>query len=192
MLGAAMPRHQRKPKPRGYVRRSRAKPKTGWSLQQLAQLTSSNARTVRSYLQHGVLPRPAFRGSATRYQRPQLLGLLAILRLRRQEKLSLNAIRKRLTALAASELEAFATEALPAGAVRQALGLAPVPVQDAFAALPPQGAPPSSDADVLSLHMRRWGRIELALGLELHVRDDSSPEVLGLARRLRALCDAGR
>jgi hypothetical protein len=33
--------------------------------------------------------------------------------------------------------------------------------------------------------------VELALGLELHVRDDASPAVHDLARRIREICTPG-
>src|SRR5450432_1399245 len=73
-------RKKRRPKRRGYVRPSRAKPKTGWTLGELAGLGGIAARTIRAYLRQGVLPRPPFMGSATRYQRRQLVWLLAIRR----------------------------------------------------------------------------------------------------------------
>lgn len=37
-------------------------------------------------------------------------------------------------------------------------------------------------------HIVRWKRVELALGLELHVRDDASADVQELALRVRAMC----
>jgi hypothetical protein len=37
----------------------------------------------------------------------------------------------------------------------------------------------------LRFQLARWTHLELALGLELHVRDDASPQVLELARRIR-------
>src|SRR5687768_15865926 len=89
-------RRKRRPKRRGYVRPSRAAPKAGWSLRQLAQLGGIAPRTLRVYLQRGVLPRPPFRGSATRYERRQVLWLCAIRHLLGTERLTLAAIRTRL------------------------------------------------------------------------------------------------
>lgn len=186
-----MPRRKKRPKRRGYVRPSRAKPKTGWSLRELAQLCSIAPRTVRLYLQRGVLPRPPFMGSATRYQARHLVWLLAIRRLRTTERLGISAIRTRLQALSAPELETFATANLPGGHVADALGIRP-------ATLPAGPAPPpfslvtsAGSGGLPSPHVPRWARIELALGLELHVRDDASTRVLELARRLREVCAAG-
>jgi DNA-binding transcriptional MerR regulator len=171
-----MRRRRKRPKRRGYVRPSRAKPKTGWSLRELANLGGVAGRTIRLYLQRGLVPR-RFMGSATRYQAQHLLWLLATRRLRTTEKLPLSKIRNRLQALSASELEAFATENLAAGPVADALGIKP-------ASAPASPAPPA----LSSPQFPRWVRFELALGLELHVRDDASAPVAELARRLRELC----
>jgi len=135
-------------------------------------------RTVRFYLQQGAMPRPPFRGSATRYEPVHLLWLLAIWRLRASERLSIAAVRKRLEALAPPELEAFAVQGMPAGPLADALGIVQEQAPAAEAQLGLGGSGSLSQVP-------RWGRIELALGLELHVRDDASPGVLDLASRVR-------
>jgi DNA-binding transcriptional MerR regulator len=175
-------RRRKKPQRRGYVRPSRAKPKVGWSVHELAQLTGVTVRTIREYLKTGVLPRSPFKGAATRYQRPQLLCLLAIRRLRATRRMPLPEIRKRVRAYSPRELEAFATADLADGPLAAALGLA-VPSQQRQAA--------SRKRNTIDLPAR-WARIELALGLELHIRDDASPRVLALAAQLRELCEAGK
>jgi DNA-binding transcriptional MerR regulator len=125
-------------------------------------------------------------GSATRYQPRHLVWLLAIRRLLTTERLTIATIRTRLQALSAPELEAFATENLPAGPLAAALGIR--------SATPPAAPTPlvtnGATGGLSSPHAPRWARLELALGLELHVRDDASPQVLELARRLRAFCAA--
>jgi DNA-binding transcriptional MerR regulator len=176
---------RRKPKRRGYIRPSRAKPKVGWTARQLADLSGTALRTIRSYLQRGVLPRSPFRGPATRYDRRQLLWLLGIRRLRARERLELAEVRARLAALSPAELEAFATAQLAPGKLAEALGVRPATASAARAPLA-LGAPSSAHAAV-----PRWARVELALGLELHVRDDASPRVLALAQRLREVCAQG-
>ena len=180
-----MRRRRRKPKRRGYVRPSRAKPKTGWTLRQLATLSGVAVRTIRLYLQREVLPRPPFMGSATRYQARQLVHLIAIRRLRSAEKLTLATIRTRLQALSPDEIQAFATENLGAGPIADALGIKPPPgppprsVSGLATYIATVGVPPAS--------IRRWMHFELALGLELHVRDDASAKVFDLARRIQEL-----
>jgi DNA-binding transcriptional MerR regulator len=173
---------RRREKHRG-PRRSRAMPKEGWSLVALAQLANVHPRTIRHYLQVGVLPRPPFRGTATRYGRDHLLTVLAIRHLQSLEHLELGAIRRRLGALRPEELEALATEHLPPGAAATALGIQAPPVPSAPSDEPrlPFYAPGTA----------RWTHIELALGLELHVRHDASPAVMAMVDRVRELCAAG-
>lgn len=129
------------------------------------------------------MPRSAFRAAATRYDRSQLLWLLALRRLRETERLPLADVRSRLSALSPGELEALATQGLAPGPLADALGLR--------AGTPPDAAPPLlASGEALGAPLPRWSRIELALGLELHVRDDASPTTLELARRIHALCVA--
>jgi len=132
---------------------------------------------LRLYLERGVVPRPPFLGSATRYERRQLLSLTAARRLRTTERLELDQIRTRLNAMTAPELEAFAVADLPAGVLAQALGVAPTRLD------------PSTQRPAVNAHAdKRWTRLELAVGLELHVRDDITPRVRELAAKVWELC----
>lgn len=182
-----MVRRKKRPKRRGYVRRSRAAPKTGWSLRELAALTGISPRTVRLYLHSGVMPRPPFKGAATRYQRRQLLWLCAIRRLRTSENLELQAIRTRLNALTAPQLEAFVVQSLTPGKLAAALGVQPAPAVGARSAPPPALATGAGWIEATP----RWRRLELALGLELHLREDASPQVIALAERVAAATRGG-
>jgi len=179
------------------VRPSRAKPKQGWSLRQLAALTGTTERGLKHYLEVGVLPRPPFRGPATRYQRLHLLWILGAQRLQSTESLSLAEIGKRLGAMPPAELEAFVLSSVPPGPAAHALGLVPAPAAPVAVAAPvspapaaeAHGAPPAlAPAPALAPGTPRWVRIELALGLELNVREDASPRVLELAERIRGFC----
>jgi hypothetical protein len=119
-------------------------------------------------------------GSATRYERRHLVWLLAIRRLRTTEKSTLAAIRTRLQALSEPELEALAAEGPLSRAVAGALGVeAP-----SNSSKEPHGVT-TLGPDGLGQQVPRWARIELALGLELHVRDDISPATYDLVRRIR-------
>jgi len=177
-LMVGLRRRTRRRKRRSAPRKSRAKPKSGWSLAQLASLSGTTPRNIRAYLQRQIIPRSPFRGSATRYDRRQLLWLLAIRRLRATEQLELTEIRKRLQSLSPADLEALATQGIASGALADALGLRPAP--------PPAEVPPPAQA--LLAQLPSWRRLELALGLELQIRDDASPQTLDLFRRIRALC----
>jgi DNA-binding transcriptional MerR regulator len=173
------------------VRPSRAKPKTGWTLAELAQLSGVTTRAIRVYLDRNLVPRPRFKGPATRYDRTQLLWLLAIRRLRVSERLGLQAIATRLRALSASDLEALAVAGLAPGAdanaALSALGMVPAGAPSASIAI---AATSVANGETSGTRWPKWARIELALGLELHLRDDASPRVLELARQLRELCAA--
>jgi DNA-binding transcriptional MerR regulator len=167
-------RHRAK---RSGIPRSRAKPQ-GWSLAECARLAGVQPRTLRHYLEIGVLPRPPFRGTATRYGREHLFVVLAVRRLQSTENLALDVIRRRLDALGPAGLEAFATEHLTPGPAATALGIQ-------FAQSPAPFEPKSS---VDATGAAGWLHIELAVGLELHVRHDASPTVTALAERVREMC----
>ncbi|HEX4335819.1 MAG TPA: hypothetical protein VH062_07885 [Polyangiaceae bacterium] len=120
-------------------------------------------------------------------QKQHALILLAIRRLRTTERLTLAAIRARLGQLREDELTAFATAGLAPGALADALGVKVV------TALPGPfvGSPFIEGSDPGVMRLPRWTRTELALGLELHVRDDASATVMGLVARIREMAGAG-
>jgi hypothetical protein len=172
---------KRKPKRRGYVRLSRAKSKAGWSLPQLGALVGLAPRSLRLYLRSRVLPPAGFKGSATRYQRPHLVRLVAARRLIATEKLSLAEIAKRFAKLSPTELEALAVEGLAPGPLATALAIQAAPTAPVKSSVTPAGL----DGALVGAGAPKWTRIELALGLELHCRDDASPQTLELLRRVR-------
>jgi len=170
----------KKPKRRGYVRPSRAKPKPGWSLRELATLVGLAPRSLKRYLESGVLSKPAFKGPATRYQRLHLVRLVVARALMTTERLSLTAVRSRLQSLSSAELDVLAANAVPPGPLATALGLPPP-----APSLPDASAAGSAVTGFVVAP--RWTRLELALGLELHLREDASPQVTDMARRIRGM-----
>jgi len=87
-------------------------------------------------------------------------------------------IRKRLQAASAQELEALATANIALGSLADALGIAPAAVAE------------HGDArSVGRFDSANWLHVTLALGLELHVRDDASARVRGLVQQIRELCE---
>ncbi len=168
----------------GYVRPSRAKPKTGWTLVELARMTALRERLLKRWLEMEIVPRPPFRGVATRYGRQQLVWVLAVRRMQAMDPAPLSTIKERLIAISGEQVEALAREACPPGAAAEALGIRP-------AAIPVVGAPNASGLDAQlpagGPGVGRWTRFELGLGLELGVRDDASPEIRALATRICSL-----
>jgi DNA-binding transcriptional MerR regulator len=152
---------------------------TTYKLEELATAAGVGARTVRYYVQRGLLPAPDFRGSHTTYGREHLLRLRAIRHLQ-DSHLPLDVIQSRLATLSWVELEALASGASSSN-----------PPERPPERLPPAGspyrapAPPPLDAATASRPLVAvWHRLELAPGLELSVRTDAPADSLHLARAL--------
>jgi hypothetical protein len=148
-------------------------------------MTAMRERLLKRWLEMEIVPRPPFRGVATRYGRQQLVWALAVRWMRAMDPVPLPTIKQRLTAMSGEQVEAIAREACPPGAAAEALGLGP-------AATPGAAGPNASGLDAElpagGPGIARWTRFELGLGLELGIRDDASPEIRGLAARIRSLC----
>jgi DNA-binding transcriptional MerR regulator len=138
-----------------------------YKLDELARIADVAARTIRYYVQRGLLPAPEFRGKDTAYGHEHLLRLQAIRRLQALH-LPLDAIQARLAALSPAELAALASDEDP-----------PKPRR---AARPGPTRTPSPQPAVGEL----WERIQLAPGLELHVRADAGPRARALALAIQS------
>jgi DNA-binding transcriptional MerR regulator len=159
-----------------------------FDLNDLCRHGDVTARTVRYYVQQGLLPSPGL-GAGARYGAGHLDRLRLIRRLQR-EHLPLAEIRRRLERLNDASIRSLADtplhrSAAPLGSavdyVRSALGAAssrpkppsargsrPVPPR-AAAALPPSPRPPATDR-------AQWERIALSPDVEIHVRRPLSRE----------------
>lgn len=83
-------------------------------------MTGVPVRTLRDYVQRGLLTYSEKRGTITRYPRAQVLRLLAALRMRGQTRARWAEIKRKLDAMSGSELEEWAgaqASAVPAPAV---------------------------------------------------------------------------
>ncbi|WP_437959315.1 helix-turn-helix domain-containing protein [Sorangium sp. So ce119] len=129
---------------------------TTYKLDELAAEAGVAPRTVRYYVQRGLLPAPEFRGKDTAYGREHLARLRAI-KVLQQAHLPLEEIQARLAGAGVDEIERIATAAPPRAAT------APCPGPDAAPPAPVAGAPRGE----------RWERVEIADGVELHVRSDA-------------------
>jgi DNA-binding transcriptional MerR regulator len=78
-----------------------------YKLEELAAEAGVSARTVRYYVQRGLLPAPEFRGKDTAYGREHLLRLLAVKQLQ-QAHMPLDEIQVRLASATVAELEKIA------------------------------------------------------------------------------------
>jgi DNA-binding transcriptional MerR regulator len=123
-----------------------------------------SARTVRYYVQRGLLPAPVFRGRDTVYSDEHLLKLKAIRHL--QERfVSLDAIQRQLEHRSRAELSALiATPGNARSRIPAAADQSDQPFAAALSA-PLAASPPPAGA-----HWQRW---ILAPGLELHLSESA-------------------
>jgi DNA-binding transcriptional MerR regulator len=137
-----------------------------YKLDELARAAGMTARTVRYYVQRGLLPAPAFRGKDTAYEPEHLLRLRAIRRLQ-AAYFPLDAIAAELDGRTAGEIERIADgTSLPAAPVA------------------PLGAP----AELAERHAPR--RTELLPGVELVVARDAPERSVRLVAQLLEVLDA--
>jgi DNA-binding transcriptional MerR regulator len=149
------------------------RPKGEWKLSELAERAGVSPRTVRYYLQRGLLPQPAFRGPDTVYGDEHLVRLRAIRRM--QERfLPLDAIESELARRTLGEIERIADG------------------RDA-PETPNEPAAKASGLDEHEKHERhaavRWERFTMARGLELHLAEDADEAARALFEEVRGLIE---
>lgn len=156
---------------------STRKPRTEWKLAELAEEAGVSPRTVRYYVQRGLLSAPNFRGPDTVYGEEHFIRLKAI-RVLQARFLPLDAIQAELQRLSLDELRKLAESE-------------PTPAPPPLASAPVSGshwvAPPAPGRRPTELN--RYQRWELMPGLELHVSDTADAKVRALAERVRALIE---
>ncbi|CAM3516567.1 MerR family transcriptional regulator [Corallococcus sp. ZKHCc1 1396] len=143
---------------------------TEWKLTALAEAVGVSPRTVRYYVQRGLLPAPPFKGPDTVYGEEHLVRLKAI-RVLQARFLPLDAIQAELLRLSPEELRRLAEAPVP-----------PTPE----APPRPLAKNPGKDPTVEVARYQRW---LLAPGLELHVSEQAEAKVRALAERVRALIE---
>src|SRR5262252_1912905 len=130
-------------------------------LSDLTERAGIPPRTVRYYVQRGLLPAPRFRGPDTAYEEEHLIRLRAIRRL--QERFfPLDAIQVELARMTPEAIRALAE------------GAEPSPLTATNAAAPASAAVPRSATAQ-----------ELAPGLELHLSEAAGAPSRSLAQKLR-------
>ena len=158
-----------------------------FDLHALSERAGVTPRTVRYYIQQGLLRSPGSPGPGAKYDEGHL-GRLRLIRLLQREHLPLAEIRRRLESLADDEVRRLLAQASPADRssaveyVRSVLQESPrLFVADSAGAPEP---PPAADR-------AQWDRITLTPDLELHVRRPLSrvqnrmvEKLLDYARRL--------
>jgi Ca-activated chloride channel family protein len=144
-----------------------------YKLDELARKAGASVRTVRYYVQRGLIPAPEFRGKDTAYTCEHLVRLKAIRRL--QERfLPLDAIQAELAGKLLDEIARIAEE----GPNAQAHALSPIPQPEPPTQLHPYRRPAYTLGS-------RWVKWELAPGLELALADGASDDVRELTEELQ-------
>ncbi|MFP2929597.1 MerR family transcriptional regulator [Pyxidicoccus sp. 3LG] len=157
------------------------KTQTEWKLAELAAEAGVSPRTVRYYVQRGLLPAPPFKGPDTVYGEEHLVRLKAI-RVLQARFLPLDAIQAELQRLSPDELRKLAESKEPPTRYVHPFPLinphVPIPAPVLPGVVGPQPAT-----------VARYERWELAPGLELHVSEAADAKVRALAERVRALIE---
>ena len=135
-----------------------------YKLDELAKAAGTSPRTVRYYVQRGLLPPPVFKGKDSAYGRDHLVRLTAIKKLQ-GDYLPLDAI--------AAELEGKSIDEIASIAKSKPR---PVPSPDVGA-----------QQIVVTTPLVRadsWRRHEIARGLEIHLADDAPADTKALAEKI--------
>ena len=168
-------------------------------LTQLCDAADVTPRTVRYYIQQGLLPAPETRGPGAHYHSGHL-ARLRLIKLLQKEHLPLGEIRKRVTALTDNQVDGLVRagqskrDSSALGYVREVLAGGPAPRMAASVArvggrltLGARESPPPQPA------RSTWERVTLTPDIELHVRrpltrdeNRSVERLLELARELFA------
>ncbi|MBX3201014.1 MAG: MerR family transcriptional regulator [Labilithrix sp.] len=154
-----------------------------YKLDELARAAGTSARTVRYYVQRGLLPPPAFRGKDSAYGHEHLVRLRAIRRLQ-DAFLPLDAIAVELARRTVAEIERVA-DGRDAPRAPAPAGTPPVPPPPARQIdAPPPSTNGRGERPGPPLADRTFRRIELAPGVELSVADDAPLESRRLADQI--------
>jgi DNA-binding transcriptional MerR regulator len=137
-----------------------------YGLQTLCTQAGVTPRTVRYYIQNGLLPAPDPQGPATRYSRGHLDRLRLIRNLQREHQ-PLAEIRSRLQSLKDEDIHRLVGKRAPASPLRVRAGTNPS----------------------ITLTRSQWERVPLAPDVELHVRRPLTRET---NRRVDKLVDLAR
>ncbi len=156
-----------------------------FKLGELARAAGTSARTVRYYVQRGLLPPPFFRGKDSTYGQTHLTRLRAIRKLQ-DAFFPLEAIAGELARHTEEEITHFAEgKELPLPPALGEAALSQAELDD----LPSEPPPPYFTVPGPSRNLRR---IEIAPGLEMNIDDDAPAESQQLALRiLRVLGSPG-
>ncbi|WP_394834556.1 MerR family transcriptional regulator [Pendulispora rubella] len=158
----------------------------GLTLQQLSDESSLTPRTIRYYIQQGLLAPPSPAGPHTRYEQGHL-DRLRLIRQLQQQHLPLANIRSQLAAMSDDEVRTALAAPSPAPPARDE-GAALEYVQ-ALLGRERERAPESAEGRGFPRARAQWERLILADDVELHLRRPLSRE---MNRKVQLLLDEAK
>jgi DNA-binding transcriptional MerR regulator len=167
-------------------------PKTGWVISELSKLTEIPVRRIRYYVEHSLIRPLEIRGTATRYQRTELLRLLAISRIRTEKTWKLDALKRELERLGEDELERLVLASPLPPAAAAALGVTPSAVPSTTHdlmgnvrwGLARENSNSIEPFPGLAESVETWHHVELLPGLKLLVSSKASSAVRSVAKKI--------
>lgn len=162
-----------------------------YKIDELAEEANVSGRTIRYYVQRGLLPAPEFHGKDTSYTYIHLLRLKVIKRLQ-GEHLPLDEIQAKLVGASERDLERILGERPPLADSRGGGERDGRSAQGAGRG-GPYRSPGYQDPlpPPMTLVTERWDRVRLSPGLELHIRSDAGPETRRAAREIQSQYSQG-
>jgi len=149
---------------------------------ELAEATGVEARTIRNYIENGLLEGPSSMGRGARYGEEDRERLILIRDLRERERLSLREIRHRMASLRGSERAAMAMALEEQGNERRRGGSAFAYVQELLNSAPAPEPRALFRRGVARTDMRL--HLEVTPDLEIVWKGPSSPENLARLERI--------
>jgi Ca-activated chloride channel family protein len=157
-----------------------------YKIDELARAAGMSARTVRYYVQRGLLPAAAFRGKDTAYGREHLVRLQAIRRLQ-EAFFPLDAIAVELDGRSLDEIERIADgKVTPPSPLPARAGPAPAPEPERERER--EGAD-DARAAIAREASRVFRRIELFPGVDLTVADDAPDRSVKLVEKMLVILE---
>ena len=154
-----------------------------YKLEELAKAAGTSPRTVRYYVQRGLLPPPVFKGKDSAYGEDHLVRLRAIKKLQ-EAYLPLDAIAAELEGRSVHEIEAIAD-----GKVKPVL----VSGNGGGSESASQSESGGGEDERSAVALQAWAvcrRIELFPGVELAVADDAPDQSVRLVKEMMAILEA--
>jgi DNA-binding transcriptional MerR regulator len=157
-----------------------------YKIDELARASGMSVRTVRYYVQRGLLPAAAFRGKDTAYDHGHLVRLRAVRRLQ-EAFFPLDAIAVELDGRTAHEIEAIADGRLSPVSPLET-DTTTTTTTTASRETPHEGD--DARAEIARQASRLYRRIELFPGVDLTVAEDAPDRSVRLVKEMLAILEA--